>query len=281
MKEKTVKRALIALGASFLIFFALTPFIWMLLISLLSRPDFLFTGVVYFSINNYINVLTSSSLHFLDYVKNSFIISSITAVVVTCLSSCAAYAVSRMRFPGRIIIPLFVLTMSMFPPISIVGYLYRFFSNTCMLNTPIALILPYIALTVPLSLWINMSYFSQIPLDLDKAGLIDGANRITILRRIIIPLALPGIFSSFLLVFIACFNEFLFALMLTIDYNAQTLPVGIALFEGLHGEIPWGDLMAASAIASIRLRPISSESILWSNLSYNTAFFFITSPPTP
>ena len=253
MKEKTVKRALTALGASFLMFFALLPFIWMLLISLSSRPDFLYTGAVHFSINNYINVLTSSSLHFLDYVKNSFIISSITAVVVTCLSSCAAYAVSRMRFPGRIIIPLFVLTMSMFPPISIVGYLYRFFSDTGMLNTPIALILPYIALTVPLSLWINMSYFSQIPLDLDKAGLIDGANRITILRRIIIPLALPGIFSSFLLVFIACFNEFLFALMLTIDYNAQTLPVGIALFEGLHGEIPWGDLMAASAIASTPL----------------------------
>lgn len=253
MKEKTVKRGLTVLGAGFLACFTLIPFIWMLIISLSSRPNFLFTGGFHLSINNYKNILTNSSLHFLDYVKNSFIISLITAIVVTCLSSCAAYAVSRMRFPGRIFIPLFILTMSMFPPISIVGYLYRFFSDSGMLNTPVALILPYIALTVPLALWINMSYFSQIPPDLDKAGLIDGAGRITILRRIILPLAFPGIFSSFLLVFIACFNEFLFALMLTIDYNAQTLPVGIALFEGLHGEIPWGDLMAASAIASVPL----------------------------
>lgn len=74
-----------------------------------------------------------------------------------------------------------------------------------------------------------------------------------VLYRIIFPLALPGIFSSALLVFIACFNEFLFAIMLTIDYTAQTLPVGIALFQGLHGEIPWGNLMAASALASVPL----------------------------
>jgi multiple sugar transport system permease protein len=70
---------------------------------------------------------------------------------------------------------------------------------------------------------------------------------------IILPLTLPGIFSSFLLVFIRSFNEFLFAIMLTIDYSAQTLPVGIALFQGIHGEIPWGNLMAASSIASIPL----------------------------
>lgn len=253
MKEKRVKKMLIALCAGFCIFFTLLPFVWMLVMSISSRPDFLSTGVVRFSINNYMHVLTGSSLHFLDYVKNSFVISSITAVMVTCLTSCASYAVSRMRFHGKIIIPLFILTMSMFPPISIVGYLYRFFSSMSALNTHIALILPYSALTVPLSMWINMSYFSQIPLDLDKAGLIDGAGRIAVLRKIILPLALPGIFSSFLLVFIACFNEFLFALMLTIDYNAQTVPVGIALFEGLHGEIPWGNIMAASALASIPL----------------------------
>lgn len=253
MDEKTLKGILLYTGVCFLLLFTLLPVLWMLWISFTSRPDFLFTGFIKYTIDNYRDVLTSRSLHFLAYVKNSLIVSVITAGVVTCLSSCAGYAVSRMRFPGRIAVPLFVLALSMFPPISIVGYLYRFFSNAGMLNTHSALILPYIALAVPLSLWIIMSYFSQIPLDLDKAGRIDGANRFTVLMKIVLPIALPGIFSSFLLVFIASFNEFLFALMLTVDFHAQTLPVGIALFEGMHGEIPWGHIMAASTIASVPL----------------------------
>lgn len=253
MNEERLRRSLLVIGSIFLLVFALSPFIWMLWISFASRPDFLVTGSAQYTLRNYVDVLTSKSLHFTDYFKNSLIISSITALAVTIIACFAGYAVSRMRFPGRITIPLLILAMSMFPQISIVGYLYRAFSNFGWINTYIALILPYIALTVPLSLWINMSYFAQIPVDLDKAAMVDGASRAKILLRIVLPIALPGIFSSFLLVFIQCFNEFLFAIMLTIDYHAQTLPVGIALFEGTHGEIPWGNLMAASALGSIPL----------------------------
>lgn len=252
-RENTVKNLLIFAGAMFLLAFTLGPFIWMIWISLADRADFLVTGKVSYSFDNYLQVLSAHSLHFLDYLKNSLFISSITAIVVTIFSSMAAYAVSRMRFPGRSIVPLVILAMSMFPQISIVGYLFEMFSKFGLINTHLALILPYIAWTIPIALWINMSYFAQIPLDLDKAALVDGAGRMKVLRKIIFPLALPGIFSSALLVFIACFNEFLFAIMLTIDYTAQTLPVGIALFQGLHGEIPWGNLMAASAIASVPL----------------------------
>jgi len=253
MSEKTVKKILVYIGICFLLLFALLPVVWMLWISFVTKPDFLFTGETTYSLDNYTNILTSKSLHFIDYVKNSLIISIVTAGIVTFLSSCAGYAVSRMRFPGKIAVPLFILALSMFPPISIVGYLYRFFATMGMLNTHSALILPYIALAVPLSLWIIISYFSQIPRDLDNAGLVDGAGRLGVLFKIILPIALPGIFSAFLLVFIASFNEFLFALMLTVDFKAQTIPVGIALFEGLHGEIPWGNIMAASAVASIPL----------------------------
>jgi multiple sugar transport system permease protein len=98
-----------------------------------------------------------------------------------------------------------------------------------------------------------MSYFEQIPVEIDKAALVDGATRFKTLYRIVLPIAFPGIFSSFLLVFIMGFNEFLFALLLTIDYSAQTVPVGIALFQGIHGELPWGTLMAASASAALPL----------------------------
>lgn len=248
-----IKSFLIFATGLFLLAFTLGPFIWMIWISLADRADFLVTGKVEYSFNNYHQVLTAHSLHYLDYLKNSLFISTVTAIVVTLLSSMAAYAVSRMRFPGRSVVPLLILAMSMFPQISIVGYLFEMFSKMGLVNSHMALILPYIAWTIPIALWINMSYFSQIPLDLDKAALVDGAGRMKVLYKIIFPLALPGIFSSALLVFIACFNEFLFAIMLTIDYTAQTLPVGIALFQGLHGEIPWGNLMAASAIASVPL----------------------------
>ncbi|MGM0601342.1 MAG: carbohydrate ABC transporter permease [Candidatus Rifleibacteriota bacterium] len=252
-RENLIKNFLIFATSMFLLAFTLGPFIWMIWISLADKADFLITGEVSYSFNNYYQVLTSESLHFLDYLKNSLLISVITAALVTLFSSMAAYAVSRMRFPGRSLIPLAILAMSMFPQISIVGYLFEMFSKFGLINTHMALILPYIAWTIPIALWINMSYFTQIPLDLDKAALVDGAGRMKVLFKIIFPLALPGIFSSALLVFIACFNEFLFAIMLTIDYTAQTLPVGIALFQGLHGEIPWGNLMAASAIASVPL----------------------------
>ncbi|MDG5816220.1 carbohydrate ABC transporter permease [Chitinispirillales bacterium ANBcel5] len=234
-------------------FFALTPFLWMIVISVTTEPDFLITGNVSYTFQNYRNVLTSPSLNFPAYLKNSLIVSSVTALIVTIITSFSAYAVTRFRFPGRVAIPVAVLALSMFPQISIVGYLFRLFSDFGLTNTYAALILPYTAWTTPIALWINMSYFFQIPTDLDKAALVDGAGRVKVLFKIILPLALPGVFSAFLLVFIMSFNEFLFALMLTIDHSAQTIPVGIALFQGIHGEIPWGNLMAASAVSSVPL----------------------------
>jgi multiple sugar transport system permease protein len=253
MSDELTRRVLLVAGAVALPLFALGPFAWMVLVSFTSRPDFLVTGAASFTFANYADVLTSRSLHFTDYLRNSLVVSLATALCVAILSSLSAYAVSRMRFPGRTVIPLTILAVSMFPQISIVGYLYTFFAGLGLLNTHAALVLPYVALNIPLALWINMSYFSQIPTDLDKAALVDGAGRVRTLIAVILPLALPGIFSSFLLVFIQSFNEFLFAIMLTVDYHAQTIPVGIAMFEGVHGDIPWGNLMAASTLGSVPL----------------------------
>lgn len=181
------------------------------------------------------------------------LVAVITSLIVTLFSSLAGYAVSRLRFPGRVFLPILILAMSMFPQIALIGYLYNVFASLGLVNTQLSLILPYIAWTIPIALWINMSYFSQIPIDLDKAALVDGASRAKILFKVILPIALPGIFSAFLLVFIACFNEFLFAIMLTNTPDAMTLPVGIALFTGTHGQTPWGLVMATSALASIPL----------------------------
>ena len=255
MREKKVKSTLTWLGTSCMLFFCLSPFFYMVMVSLGKDPAFLSLPKVKYiiTLENYLHILASGSLHFTAYLRNSLIVSALVAVFTTLVAGLSAYAFSRFRFPGRVFIPLGVLGISMFPQISVVGYLFKIMTGLGWINTYNALIFPYIAWALPLALWIVLSYFMQIPLELDRAALVDGASRFQTLYKIIFPLALPGLFSTALLVFIFSFNEFLFALMLTTDQAARTIPVGIALFQGLHGEIPWGNIMAASTIASIPL----------------------------
>jgi len=159
--------------------------------------------------------------------------------------------VTRFPFRGRSAVLLFILSLSMFPQICIAGYLFRIIAAAGLVNTWVGLMLPYVAWIMPLTFWILVSYFAQIPLELDRAAFIDGCSPGRTLLTIIFPLAAPGLFSTLLLAFIFAFNEFMFALMLTNDHTARTVPVGIALFQGLHGEIPWGTVMAASVITTV------------------------------
>ncbi|KPJ74132.1 sugar ABC transporter permease [candidate division TA06 bacterium DG_78] len=251
MKEDTGKKILFALGVLFILVFCLVPFIWMLIISFNERADFIVNIGSQLTTKNYIDILRLDNLHFLDYLRNSIIIAGAAALLSGFIGALAAYAVSRISFPGKILLVFAVLSMSMFPQISIVGYLYKFMAALGWINTYQALILPYVSWSLPLALWIMMSYFSQIPYELDKAAQIDGASKLQTLTKIIFPITLPGFLSTILLLLMFAFNEFLFALMLTIDYRTRTVPVGIALFQGLHGELPWGYIMAAAVISCI------------------------------
>jgi multiple sugar transport system permease protein len=254
MKENTVKSVLLVVGIVFMLGFCVAPFVWMITVSLSRSPDFLSGGVDFVATaQNYVDILTIKSLHFLAYMRNSLIVSGLAAAGCAMVASLSAYAVSRLEFRGRTLLSLGILAFSMFPQISLIGYLYKLMRATGFINTYVALVFPYIAWTIPLGFWILLSYMMQIPKDLDDAALADGAGRFLIFRRIVLPISAPGILSAVLLVFIAAFNEFLFALMLTTDQAARTIPVGIALFEGLHGQIPWGYIMAASTIASLPL----------------------------
>lgn len=254
MSEARQKKVLLIVGISFMLTFCIVPFVWMITVSLSANPDFLGSGTSFvLSLKNYADILTVRSLHFLDYLRNSLLISAIVAVACAMVAALGAYAISRIEFRGRMLLSLAVLAFSMFPQISLIGYLYKLMRSSGLINTYPALIFPYIAWTIPLGFWILLSYIMQIPKDFDDAALADGAGRLLVFRRIILPISAPGILSAVLLVFIAAFNEFLFALMLTTDHTSRTIPVGIALFEGLHGEIPWGYIMAASTIASLPL----------------------------
>lgn len=245
------RRHSLGIGIIFVLIFSLVPFVWMLLVSLATRPDFLTRDSIVLTLGNYRDILYRSTLHFTDYLRNSIIIAGIAAAVSATLCACAAYAVTKLKFIGKIPFVVAVLGLSMFPQICIVGYLFKIMNVSGLINTHLSLILPYIAWNIPLGLWIMMSYFAQIPPELDEAAQIDGAGRFTALTRITLPLALPGFLSTILLLFMFSFNEFLFALVLTTDHHARTIPVGIAMFQGLHGELPWGHIMAASIIASI------------------------------
>jgi multiple sugar transport system permease protein len=226
----------------------------MLLISLSRSPDFLSGGGAFTpTLENYVDVIRGRSLRFGSYLRNSIVISSLVAVVATFIAGIAAYAITRLRFPGRMAIPVGLLALSMLPQISLIGYLFNLMSDLGWVNTYQALALPYVALGLPLALWIMLSHFSQIPADLDKAALVDGATRFQALRKVIAPVAMPGVVSTVILLFIFSFNEFLFALMLTLDDRARTVPVGIALFEGLHGQTPWGSIMAAAVLSCVPL----------------------------
>mgnify|MGYP006284507997 CR=1 FL=1 len=252
MKDSLGKRILLWIGAAAMFAAFMGPFLYMAAVSVLETPRQFGAGAdAVFTLEHYRNILTTDSLHFLDYVRNSLIISGVSAAFCVLIAACAAYAITRLPLPAKAGILFFVLAVSMFPQISIVSYLFKFMTAMGWINTYPALILPYIAWVLPLSLWILVSYFAQLPRDLDDQALIDGCSRLQALVRIILPVAAPGIFSTALLAFIFAFNEFLFALMLTTDHHSRTIPVGIALFQGLHGQIPWGSITAAATITTI------------------------------
>jgi multiple sugar transport system permease protein len=252
MRENRIKKIIMYIGMVFCLTFCLFPFVYMLAVSLSTRADFLSQQVTFkFTLDNFRAVLTDPSLHFLDYLRNSIVVSLLSAFFCVAIASSAAYAITRLKFPGKMYLLFFALAVSMFPQIGLVGYLFKFMTRLGWINTYQGLLFPYTAWILPLSLWILVSYFSQIPRELDKAALVDGCTYWQSLRKIILPVAAPGVLSVFLLSFIFAFNEFMFALMLTTDYKARTIPVGIALFQGLHGQTPWGNIMAASVVTTL------------------------------
>lgn len=254
MKEEKLRGGLVAGGTLAMLLFSLGPFAYMVVTAFAGRADFLARGVpLRLTLDNFRRVLGEPSLHFAAYLGNSLAVSALAAFFAVAIASLAAYAVTRIAFPGRRLLLFAVLAVSMFPQISLIGYLFRLMTLLGWVNTYAALVLPYIAWVLPLSLWILVSYFSQIPRDLDRAALVDGCTGGQALVRVLLPVAAPGVLSTFLLAFVFAFNEFLFALMLTVDYHARTVPVGIALFEGLHGEIPWGTIMAAAVLTTVPL----------------------------
>ena len=182
-------------------------------------------------------------------VRNSLIVAGITTLFCVTVGSLAAYALARLEFRGKAIILGFILAVSMFPQISIVSPLYLLLRALRLINTYPGLIMPYMTFAMPLTVWLLVGYFRQLPKDLEEAALVDGASRLVAFGRIILPLAMPGLATTAILTFIYCWNEFLFALSFTLGPERQTVPVAIALFRGEY-QVPWGEILAASVVAT-------------------------------
>jgi ABC-type glycerol-3-phosphate transport system permease component len=174
---------------------------------------------------------------------------STTALCVT-LGSVCAYAVARLRFPGRGPILAFVLAVAMFPQISIVSPLYLLLRELGLINTYPGLVLPYLTVAMPLTVWLLVGFFRQLPPDLEEAAMVDGASRLRVFRDIVLPLSLPGVATTAILTFLYCWNEFLFALSFTVTPERQTVPVAIALFRGRY-QVPLGEILAGAVVATI------------------------------
>jgi ABC-type glycerol-3-phosphate transport system permease component len=182
-------------------------------------------------------------------IRNSLVVAGATTVFCITVGALAAYALARLEFRGKALILGFILAVSMFPQISIVSPLYLLLREMRLINTYPGLIMPYMTFAMPLTVWLLVGYFRQLPKDLEEAALVDGASRLKAFTTIIIPLAMPGLATTAILAFIYCWNEFLFALSFTLGPERQTVPVAIALFRGEY-QVPWGEILAASVLAT-------------------------------
>jgi ABC-type glycerol-3-phosphate transport system permease component len=183
-------------------------------------------------------------------IRNSLLVAAATTLLCVSLGSLCAYAFARLRFPGRGILLGGLLAISMFPQIAIVSPLYLVLRELGLINTYPGLILPYVSFGMPLTVWLLVGFFRQIPLELEEAARVDGASRLRILFEIIAPLAAPALATTAILVFIYCWNEFLFALSFTLGPERYTVPVAIALFRSQY-QISWGIVLAAAIVSTL------------------------------
>ncbi len=168
------------------------------------------------------------------------------------LATLAAYAIARLRFPGKRLILSGALAIAMFPPISIIGPLFKMWRSVGLYDTWPGLIIPYMTLTLPLAIWVLAAFFREIPWDLEKAAQVDGATPFQAFRRVIVPLASPGVFTAAILVFIFAWNDFLFAISLTSTDSARTVPASLAFFTGTSQfEEPTGSIAAAAVVVTV------------------------------
>jgi ABC-type glycerol-3-phosphate transport system permease component len=207
------------------------------------------------TIDNYLTLIDLSKVGFggaafIDYIKNSTIVSLTTTIISVSIGTLAAYSMSRFNYRGKVSILLLFIVTQLITTIALILPLYRVFRTLGLIDTRIALILTYTSFAVPFCTWFLKGFFDSIPIDLDEAALIDGASRLQALLQVILPVSLPGIVATGVFAFIVSWNEFMFALTFINSASKKTIPLGIAELLGEHF-VPWGVVTAGGVLASI------------------------------
>jgi multiple sugar transport system permease protein len=234
--------------------FCLFPFYWLINVSLKSGPELSQADLLppSPSLENYRSIFENSD--FTSALRNSAIVTGVTTVLALIVGSFAAYALARLRFPRKFLILAVILSISTFPAIAIAAPIFKLWTDIGIYDTRIGLILPYLTFALPLAIYILASFFKEIPKELEEAALVDGATHFQAFRKVVLPLAAPGLVTAGLLTAFFVWNEFLLAVTLTSSPDAFTVPVAVANFTGSQEfEVPLGTISAASVVITIPL----------------------------
>jgi multiple sugar transport system permease protein len=251
MQHTARERLLWSIGILVVLLYALIPVAWIASLSFKTPEEVadkkFFSG---FSFDNYDVVFSDDT--FIAALINSIGIASIATVISIVLAAMTAYATARLDFTGKTLILSGALAVAMFPAISIVGSLFDIWRAVGIYDTWIGLIIPYMTFTLPLAIYTLSAFFREIPWELEQAAAVDGATPLQAFRKVIVPLAAPGVFTAAILVFIFAWNDFIFANTLTSTDNARTVPAALAFFTGASQfEQPIGAISAASVVVTV------------------------------
>ncbi len=256
MKKGTREYGFWSIAIAAVLIFALVPVIWLISISLkpssqISDGRFIPSS---FSLDSYKSLFEGGFANspFLHPLVNSIAIALITTIIAITLAAFTAYAIARLEFPGKRAILAGALAIAMFPPISTVGPLFDMWRALHIYDTYLGLIIPYLTFSLPLAIYVLVAFFREIPWELEQAAQVDGATPWQAFRKVILPLAAPGVFTAAILVFIFCWNDFVFAISLTSSDSSRTVPAALAFFTGESTFTePTGSIAAAAVVVTI------------------------------
>jgi multiple sugar transport system permease protein len=228
------------------------PVLWILFTSLKTEAELTVKPITWLphapTIANYLRAFTDQPL--LLFLFNSFMVAMLSTVLTLFISVLAAYALSRLQIRGRDLILSAIIAVSTFPLVTLLVPLFEIMRALGLLNTWVALILPYTVLSLPVCTLILVSFFEGIPRDLENSAMIDGCTRLGALFKVVVPLSAPGVFTAGILAFVNAWDEFLLALSFNSNPLLRTLPVGITLYQGEFA-FPWPVISAALVVGIV------------------------------
>jgi multiple sugar transport system permease protein len=242
----------VTISTTVTVLFVVLPLYWLIASSFKSPnsignspPDY---GPTPFSFQNYSNAFVGYD--FGIYFRNSVIVTLCATALVLLLGTMAGYALGRLPMRGKFTTMVILLIISVFPEVAVIAPLYLLMKDLNLLNSYPALILPYTAFFLPFAIWILRNYMLGIPKEMEETGRIDGAGPLRTVWSIVLPQALPGLFTAGIFTFTSCWTEFLMALTFDNSNSFRTIPVGIADFGG-NFQVPYGTIFAASVVAVV------------------------------